>query len=61
MTIISIKNMKPKLEKRKTCDWTRPVNCKKKADVPCMNDTCEKIACLDHSTSLDLLKFFRLI
>ena len=51
---ITIRNMKPNLESRKVCNWTQPVNCMKRTAVPCMNDKCKKIACADHSISLDL-------
>jgi hypothetical protein len=49
---ISIVAQKPNFELLKSCNWTKPINCKKKSKIPCMNQACEKVACASHSTAI---------
>lgn len=47
---ISIVARKPNFALEKSCNWTKPTNCRKKTKNPCMNQVCEKVACNSHST-----------
>ena len=49
---ISIVAKKPNFEFKKRCNWTKPSNCKKSTKTPCMNQVCEKMACLSHSITI---------
>ena len=49
---ISIVARKRNYESTKNCNWTKPSNCRNKTKTPCMNQVCEKIACLSHSTTI---------
>ena len=49
---ISIVARKTNFDQQKRCNWTKPSNCKKTTKTPCMNQVCEKIACLSHITTI---------
>ena len=49
---IYIPHKKPPFDKIKYCSWTKPVNCKRRTSMPCMNEKCQKNACELHSTRL---------
>jgi hypothetical protein len=49
---ISIVAKKINFESKKSCNWTKPSNCRKRTKTPCMNKVCEKVACDSHSTAI---------